>query len=97
MIYNYYYCEYVMGVLHKKRCNICEDPLIQRRPNTECAVRDNSYDKQYDERFPERVTEYACDDKRNYDCRGDIHHGDIEDPVSVSTFSRTTKYVFIAA
>ena len=75
--------------------NIREYQLIHGCSHTECAVRDNSYDKQYDERFPERVTEYARDDECKKDSRRDIYYGNIEQPVSMGAFSWTPEYVFV--
>jgi len=75
--------------------NFTKHQLIHRCPNTERSMRYNPYDKQRDERFPEHESEYACDDKRNYDCRRDIHHGDIEYSVGMRAFSRAPENIFI--
>ena len=72
-------------------------PFIHRSSNTERPVRYNPHNKQRDERFPEREPENACNDIRHHDGGRDIHHRDIEYPVCMRTFSRTTEDVFVAA
>jgi hypothetical protein len=58
-------------------------------------VQYNPEDKQNDERFPKYEPEDPCDEKCYDDGRSDIHDSDVEDSVSMRTFSRTSEYIFI--
>ena len=84
------YCYLILYTIRKH-------PLIHRRANTKYAVGNNPGDEQPDERFPECDAENTSDDERDDDSRSDIHYRYIKDTVGVSTFSRTTKYIFVTA
>jgi len=74
---------------------IRKHPFIHRRSNAERPVRYNSDQKQRNERFPEREPEDTGNHIRDEDSRSDINDRNIEYPVRMRTFFRSTKNIFV--